>query len=514
MALWLRTYHLANIPGINGDEAWSGVQALRLMRGEPIDWWTPHGNPINGFFVLPLVALHALAPPSIVLLRLVSLASGVLALAVNYLLCRRAFDARTAVVSTVLLALLPMDIAYSRFAWDASQSLLVTLLVMYLPLIHYHTRRGRAWFPTAAMIALAAAIWVHPTNVFAAPLLVVPVAYSSRRQIATTLETTVVASKTWTLAALIATSVAVVYGTWNWLPRALGNLHGFAELPRFAENYLRLFSGTTIYEFISGAGLSGPTEGWFDYLPLACDMLFGCVAIVALMGMVQRLTCRPTAGDVSLVLGWFLMLLGFFLVAGPGAITPHSERYGACLLAPGALVMARGLAWWIDAHQPRRKMLVAALSVAAWLLPVSFYFGYFAFIERTGGRSHMTFRTAAVEPKLQALHAILERRQGTEMTRIVCREWWNYWPLEYLARGQDNVQVLTWDQWQDAARSPDTPQVENTWFVEFAGTPSEVEVLGQLERAGLKVRSQAIYDYAHNKLLSIIGPAEKFSRNY
>ena len=514
VALLFRAYHLANIPGVNGDEAWSGVQALRLLRGESVDWLTPNGNPLNGFFFLPSVALHAVAPPSFVLLRLASLASGVLALVANYFLCRRAFDNRTAVVSTWLLALLPIDIAYSRFAWDASQSLLATLGVMYLPLIYCRARVARASLLIAAMIALAAAVWVHPTNVFAAPLLLVPVLCRSRHDLASTLKNTAVADKTWTLAVLAAVSAVVVYGAWQGLAAAVVRLHGPVELGHFIRNYLRLFSGTTVYEFISGLGFLEANETWFAYLPPACDLLFGCAAIGGLLGISWRLSRRPTICDVALVLGWLTMLLGFFLVAGPGAIAAHHERYGICLIAPGALVMSRGLAWWIDEHQPRRQMFAAALAVAAWLWPVSFYFGYFAFFEKTGGCSHPTFRTAAVEPKSQALRFILERRKATESTRIVCREWWNYWPLEYLAGGQDNVRVLTWEQWQDTDRSSNTRQVENTWFVEFADTPSEIEVLHGLQKAGVKVQAQTIYDYAHRPLISIIGPAENFSRNY
>ncbi len=93
---------------------------------------TPTGNWLNPFFFAPLVALHALVEPSFELLRITPFASGLLALVVNFFLCRRAFDLRTATISTVALAVLPINIAYSRFAWDASQSLLFTLPVVYV----------------------------------------------------------------------------------------------------------------------------------------------------------------------------------------------------------------------------------------------------------------------------------------------------------------------------------------------------------------------------------------------
>ncbi len=166
VAVALRAWHLGNIPGVNGDEAWSGVQAARLLAGESVAWRTPHGNPLNLFLVLPLAALQAIFPPSFTLLRLPSLASGLAALLANYLLCRRAFDSRTATISTLFLALLPIDIAYSRFAWDASQSLLATLFVLYLPIAHCRRRGDTASLSGWAMLALALAIYIHPTNVF------------------------------------------------------------------------------------------------------------------------------------------------------------------------------------------------------------------------------------------------------------------------------------------------------------------------------------------------------------
>ena len=93
---------------------------------------TPTGNLANPFFFGPLVLLQACCRPSIAVLRTVSLASGLLASGQLAALAR-VFDRRTAWVSTLALAVLPINIAYSRIAWDASQSLLATLPVLYPP---------------------------------------------------------------------------------------------------------------------------------------------------------------------------------------------------------------------------------------------------------------------------------------------------------------------------------------------------------------------------------------------
>ena len=101
---------------------------------------------LNPLMFIPLVLLHACFKPSVCLLRIVPLLSGLAALAVNWALCRRIFGRATAVISTLILALLPIDIAYSRFVWDASQSLLATLPVWLFSLaaVRFPPRRDAA----------------------------------------------------------------------------------------------------------------------------------------------------------------------------------------------------------------------------------------------------------------------------------------------------------------------------------------------------------------------------------
>ncbi len=513
VAVLLRALDLGNIPGINGDEAWSGVQALRILKGETFDWRTPTGNPINFFFMLPLIGLHAALPASFALLRVVPLVSGLLALAANYFLCRRAFDTRTALVSTLFLALAPIDIAYSRFAWDASQSLLATVLVLYPAIIH--SRHSTSGSPsTLSMAALTAAIIVPPTNVFAAPLLIVPVIYQQRARIVRRLRRTAIPAKTWTLVALAGGTSMVTLCCWQWLKWGAARLHGPTELARFALDYLRLYSGTTVYEFISGAG-GGTTDAWsLLCAPLVCDSMFGLFVVWSLWGTYCRVSGQSTPEDKALVMSWLTMLAAFFVIAGPGSIEPHFERYGICLIVPGALLLSRGVVWWLEQKSPHGHRTVIALVLFAWFWPASFYAGYSGFFQRTGGRSHFTFRTAAIEPKLSAFRYVLGHRSAATPTRIVCHEWWNYWPLEYLALADGNIEVLMWDQWQEQAKSGAGTEHENTWFVEFSGSAGEADALANCRATGLIVEREMICDYAGQGILSVIGPTEKLSQNY
>ena len=79
---------------------------------------------------------------------------------------------------------------------------------------------------------------------------------------------------------------------------------------------------------------------------------------------------------------------------------------------PATLVLARGLTAWIEwmAEDAMADDRAAAL-VAASLL-ASFYVNYFSEFATTGGRSHLTYVTAAIEPKQQALEHILASGRG------------------------------------------------------------------------------------------------------
>jgi hypothetical protein len=511
VALAMRVWQLGNLPGINGDEAWSGVQAMRAVRGEAFAWRTPTGNPVNVFFLAPLAALHLVFAPSFVLLRSIAVVSGVAALAANYALCRRGFDTCTALVSTVLLAILPINVAYSRFAWDASQTLLATVFVLYLPLIYLQRAdRGRT-VPVAAMCALAAALLVHPTNIFAAPLIVVPIAFAWREKLLERLRGTAVPARPGSLVLLVLGSAFVAYVAWMLLAVFITRLHGPKEFGVFVQNYLRLLSGATVYEYIAGVEHASGSLIAFAWLPAACKLLFGGVVIVAAVGWLRRLAASACELDVCLLVGWIAMLLGFALVAGAQAIAPHSERYGICLVAPGCLVLTRGLCWWLEPARAHHHAGAWGLALCAWLFPITFALGYFDFIEKTGGMSHRAFRTAAVEPKQAALAEILSARDAKEPIAIVASEWWLYWPLQYLTLGETDVRVSGLQEAVDpeAGAEKTDENRATTWYVEFADSPAEQAILGRLEESNTNFTRQIFVDYAGRPLISLIKPGRK-----
>ncbi len=287
-AIALRTCRLGNVPGLNGDEAWSGVQAMRLATGQSFAWRTPTGNPANPFYLGPLAALHLWLGPSTTVLRIPALVSGLAALAANFLLCRRTFGSTAAWVSSLILAVLPLNIAYSRFAWDASQTLLAVTLLVYAGLACTLAPGRPRGSLVPALLAYAAAIWVHPTNLFAGWLVLIPAVQGHRAEIGARLDA-LRSGRLGPLAqgrgiAVALALLAILAGTCVVMaPTPLGPL-ALAALRRagdpaewglFLQRLMQLLSGNSVFQFIAGPK-SGETG--LDALDLVALAVIGIAA--------------------------------------------------------------------------------------------------------------------------------------------------------------------------------------------------------------------------------------------
>src|SRR4051812_12613241 len=175
-AIWFRLLRLGSVPGLSGDEGWWGVQALAWLAGRPYEPRTTSGNPIDLLFLVPVALLHAIASPSFALLRLVPVLANVLALVAAFGFGRRLFGETMAWIHTVTLAVLPTAIAHSRICQDPSQSVFWSGLVVYLALLGVKERGMAGRWLAAAIVLFPLALWTHPTNVFVAPFLLLPIA--------------------------------------------------------------------------------------------------------------------------------------------------------------------------------------------------------------------------------------------------------------------------------------------------------------------------------------------------
>ncbi len=533
-AIGLRIFALGNIPGVNGDEAWYGVTAWRILHGEEVAWHTPTGNPLNPFYLGPLVLLHICFPPSIVLLRTVALLSGIAALAINWFFCRWVFDRRTAAFSTVLLAIVPLDIAYSRFGWDASQSLAATLPVIYFALaaVRFPEHFGR-WI-AASLLALAVAFWVHPTNIFVGAITSVVFLINLLRKTAgshaaanreeTKIGQLGISRSTVVLLGLTAVLVILwcYAAQWSRGPlrgRLLERLANFTEvlqpdgMPPTAVLYARLFTGGTIYRYIAGS------RSWFEWpLPQdldgwGLDVVAFWIAVFTSVWLLERSRQKPIyhRGDLFLPTAWLLQLLAFVVAAGPPALAPGYERFAVGLIGLVALLLSRGAMLVYEAAAPRWRYVLMLVPLLGWFWMADFYAHYFRFIEQTGGQAHLTFRAASVDPKQAALEYILknastikDENASQQDIWIVCSEWWNLWPIRYLALPTSDVRVVTPEEAEAFDGFEEKLRRGQIWYVEFFDSPGDRAMKARF--TGQILNEQCFYDYAGRPLLDVVRP--------
>ncbi len=540
VAVWFRFWKLDHLPGVNGDEAWYGIQASRLLQGESISTQTPTGNPVNLLFLLPHLLLHALAEPSFALLRLPAVLSGLAALLANFWLCRGTFDQPTAIASTVILAVLPINIAYSRFSWDPAQTLLVSVVVLYMSVgvfraawacLELHEKQSRLSLREStsfggakgddstadslaaadrafrkqlllAAIAWAVAILVHPTNVFLGPLVVLPAVIRWRAELWQWVNFRQFSTKAWLTAAVGAALLLVVaWGGRHWLVRVGERFTRPGDVWEFSQLYVQLFWGVSSYQYLAGSVLG---EGW-QASPLN---IAGYVLAAALACLLARYLIRQRPReDLAIAAAYLIGLLGFFLVGGPPAIAPHYERYAMWLIAPAALLVARGMA--ASSRRLRWMLWQPAIALAALMLMV-FGQNYFGFVADTGGASHRAFRTAALEPKLVAWQQATRQLSPGEETLIGTSEYWTEKPLAYLAANQAQTRIVRWQPDQPwPAELAQAAKEGRACFVEYLDGPGQEQLYRNLTEQRLDWDESRIADYAGRPLLVVVRPRAK-----
>lgn len=438
VSLFFRVWHLGNIPGLNGDEAVYGADALDLLHGRAVDWRTPNGNIKNVFYYVPVIVLHALLPPSIPLLRTTAVICGIAAIIVNYLLCRREFGGSCALFSSFLIAALPEDIAQSRFGWDPCESVFIDIVVFYasVRVARRDAAPGRA--VGAVAIASVIAFVIHPSNLFIA--LFAPVAAAIRWAP----ETAAFFSgkqRTLRLSIVAAGAVAAAAAAWLLLHRQFemaGRMQN-AYTRGFLLDYAGLFSGRSVYKFLAGYPRPVGTIDIVDILSLV-PWLFCLVYAFRVL----RNWGREENADRLIAAGWMLETIAYAAVAGARNLEPGYDRYGLCLIVPAVVLLCRALDRLPAAGGRGWLAAQAALIATGAALLAGFYLCYFRFIIATGGIGQETFRTARVDPKLQAIDYVIGQCAGQDCY-VVSRTWWNYQPARYFAMAHPNIHVLRID---------------------------------------------------------------------
>jgi hypothetical protein len=467
----LRVIALGHIPGINGDEAWYGVQVAMGLAGEGWATQTRSGNILNPFHSGCILFLELAHPtPAFWLLRVPSLLAGLLLIALAYPLLREPLGRESALIATLLLASLPVNIAYSRFGWDASQTMLAGLICLALVL---RERYG------AVVIAFGAAFLVHPTNLLLAPALVGAAggALWPRSK-----EMTPAQKKKCLVATLAAGCMFAALVATLFLPQPGVAKHALANrLQRAADvagwlSFIRLagqlLTGVTIYRYIAG-----PVSRWAVALS---DVVFWALAlpivVLGLRGLIRRRRWKEIGLACGLVVGLALL----YLMGGLPAIRPSQERYALFSVTPICVLAAMLLRdldlAWLNA----RRVFIGAGAGCCVLLAV-FYREYFVQIQRAGSLSEKTFWTGPVEPKAAAAEIIRNHvRPGARVT-VLAEDWWVYWPLRYLLGERSGIRYARYDVGADVQLSV-VRASDQLFAVGFAGGPMETRLANPLHQ--------------------------------
>jgi 4-amino-4-deoxy-L-arabinose transferase-like glycosyltransferase len=179
LATLLRLWQLGDIPpGLHGDEAWTGIDAHRVLDDGNIGPYVESalGQPAGTLYWAAIVL--SIIGDGVFQLRFATALLGIATIPVTYLAARVMFDSRrVALLSALVLALMQWHLLYSRVALNAvSVSLLEMLTVLFLFLAL--KLRNQLWFASAGL-ALGAGLYT--ANVY--PAFIVAIAVFSVLQL-------------------------------------------------------------------------------------------------------------------------------------------------------------------------------------------------------------------------------------------------------------------------------------------------------------------------------------------
>jgi hypothetical protein len=450
-ALWLRTTSLEDIAEPNGDEAYFGIQAARLLNGETFAAQTGSNNILDPFTTGMQLPFLLFFGPSFWVLRVPSVISGILAVILAYTLGSRILDRATALIAAVLLATLPITIIFSRVGCEYSHAPLVGLIAIFFAF------RGSK---IGTLLSYLVCFIVHPLNAFIMPILLAvyltqalrAVAEDSAKRRRVLIETT-----------LASAAIVAAIGFYMSQRRSTSfyyNDTGYyrpQEWGRFLTWFGRFFFW--LYTPVSEADLR------------LHDRLFWSLFLGALFLGTRRLMLNRQWDRVALIVGLLLSITGLHWVAGSNVLAVETHRYGAFLVAPTVLAFACTVQSLLTAPTDERRSMARRLQLAAiltmvWVLPFDIKLHYFDRYTNTSHESLWTFRNDSRDPKERALRLILadiDRANpgreagpggvgGSDAGRcapkhiIITEDWWLYRPLQYLAIPRKDVRLVWFEK--------------------------------------------------------------------
>jgi len=426
ISIFLRIFALDNIPGISGDEAWYGIVALEILSGEvAIDLHTPSGNLLNPFYILPVMASHFFFEPSFLLLRIPSLISGLLLILLSYYLSKSFLDKKSAMITTLIVASLPVNIAYSRFGWDTSQTALISLIVIYCLL-------NQRWIWLA--ISLSAATLIHPTNIFLASIIFFYLFFKKIFFSGYTVSKIIIFISLLLMSLLCIYSIIINLELIAFLPGidiVFNNIIDVRKAGTFVLNFAQLFSGTTVYRHISGGGYSS--------LMGIIDIVFVFVFIVSFIYLVIVTFKTNNTTVFSFVLSIAATTVVWYSLFSNYPLLPGNERYSLYLIMP--VIICSGFLCKILMEKTDSKKILFLAILGSCVMITTMINNYFIYFFKTGGESDLAYRTNYIDPKKLVIDSLNKIANNGEIY-LFPSSWWNIQPLRYLAIKHENIHVM------------------------------------------------------------------------
>jgi 4-amino-4-deoxy-L-arabinose transferase-like glycosyltransferase len=179
------------LPGLYYDEALDVVPTAQMLQGMPVDAVRGSGlaigdrtfplmvmdyvGTVNTYLALPVFALFGADVRSV---RLLPIVLAALSLALGYLLALRLFDWRVAGVATLLLAVDPSYVFFSRMGIHVTSAMTVFSLGSLLALLHWEDTASRRWLLLGGLL-LGLGLWAKV--LFAYWIVALAVAWACRR---------------------------------------------------------------------------------------------------------------------------------------------------------------------------------------------------------------------------------------------------------------------------------------------------------------------------------------------
>lgn len=403
---FFRLFRLNVLPGLNPDE----VEVVMQWFRKPIVFWyisatgRPLLDPIGPILLWPFVKLASPAPW---LVRVPAVISGIAALPVVFWFVYRKFGSSVAISSTILAAVSPLMISYSRIGWDPAYVPVLTALVIGFAF----TQRGILGILSMILLFLS-----HPTGIFVGmmvmPLLFLqsqnnyvrfPRKFTHKVMLAVIFLVVCVG----VIGALIMAAEQFTIDAANIFAIIISRLFSLRGIILFIGAYIQTIGGPWIYATFSGGPIAEAT-------PIMVGFFFFCILFGGWIFWNKR-----KINEFTVLASFIFALFSEYLSFGLDGAAIYRERYLLWAVIPTCIIISLIIQAICDSFKQEKwgPFVVASIGTI-WL--ISFYLGYMHPLLYEGGNSAvLDYRTSIREPKVMVLDFIRDHRKHPESAAVV-----------------------------------------------------------------------------------------------